>query len=163
MMRRIFPRPMLSVVLFLFWAVLNNVSSLGMLLLGGLLALVLPLIVMPFWPDAPRLARPGLALRFATLVMADIVTANWIVARLIVGPTRHLNPAFVDVPLDLRDPFVATILGSIVALTPGTVSVDINRELWVLRIHALNVPDPDELVRQIKQRYEAPIKEIFAC
>jgi multicomponent K+:H+ antiporter subunit E len=74
-----------------------------------------------------------------------------------------LHPAFVDVPLDLRDPFAATVLGSIVSLTPGTVSIDVDRERWVLRVHALDAPDPDALIRQIKQHYEKPIREIFAC
>ncbi|MFA7300589.1 MAG: Na+/H+ antiporter subunit E, partial [Sideroxydans sp.] len=66
-------------------------------------------------------------------------------------------------PLDLRDPFAATVLGSIVSLTPGTVSIDVDRERWVLHLHALNAPDPEALIREIKQRYEAPIKEIFTC
>lgn len=162
-MRRLIPRPWLSVALFLLWAALTNASTIGTLVIGSLLALGLPFVVLPFWPDAPRLVRPGLALIFAARVAADIVVANWAVARLVIGPTHRLQPAFVDVPLDLRDPFVASILGSIVSLTPGTVSVDIDQKSWVLKLHALNVPDPDALVIQIKQRYEAPIREIFAC
>jgi len=39
----------------------------------------------------------------------------------------------------------------------------VDRERWVLQLHALDAPDPDALVRQIKQHYEAPIREIFAC
>lgn len=163
MIRRLIPRPGLSVALFLLWAALTNAASLGQLLLGGLLALGMPFVVLPFWPDAPRLARPGQALRFAALVVTDIVVSNWVVARLVIGPIKRLQPAFVDIPLDLRDPFLASILGSIVSLTPGTVSVDIDQESWVLKIHSLDVPDPDALTLQIKQRYEQPIREIFAC
>lgn len=162
-MRRMFPRPGMSIALFLLWATLTNMASLGTILLGGLLALVLPFVVLPFWPDAPRLARPGMALSFAARVAADIVVANWAVARLVIGPLHLLKPAFIEVPLDLRDPFVATILGSIVSLTPGTVSVDVDQERWILKLHALDAPDHEALVHQIKQRYEAPIREIFAC
>jgi multicomponent K+:H+ antiporter subunit E len=32
-----------------------------------------------------------------------------------------------------------------------------------LLVHALSEDDPQELIREIKSRYEAPIKEIFAC
>ena len=85
------------------------------------------------------------------------------VARRVVGPVARLKPAFVEMPLDLRDPFVATLLGSIVSLTPGTVSITVDQERWVLCLHALDVPDPDALIRQIKHRYEAPLMEIFAC
>lgn len=163
MMRRIFPRPVLSVAIFLLWAVLANAASLGTLLLGAVLATALPFITRPFWPDAPRLASPGTALLLAARVTADIVVANGAVARRVAGPLDRLNPAFVEVPLDLRDPFVATILASIVSLTPGTVSIDVDQQRWVLSLHALDAPDPDTLIREIKQRYEAPLKEIFAC
>ena len=163
MMRRLLPRPVLSLALFLLWAMLTNAASLGTLVLGGLLALVLPFIVLPFWPDARRIARPGLVPGFAARVVWDMLIANWAVARRVVGPLAKLHPAFVEVPLDLRDPFAATVLGSIVSLTPGTVSIDVDRERWVLQLHALDAPDPDALVREIKRRYEAPIREIFAC
>lgn len=163
MMHRLLPRPALSVVLFLLWAALTNAASPGTLLLGGVLALFVPFVIIPFWPDAPRLTRPVVAARFAVRVATDIVTANWSVARRVIGPLHRLHPAFIEVPLDLRDPFVATILGSIVSLTPGTVSVDVDRERWVLKLHALDAPDPEALAGNIKRRYETPIREIFAC
>jgi multicomponent K+:H+ antiporter subunit E len=54
-------------------------------------------------------------------------------------------------------------LGSIITLTPGTVSIDIDRERRILRVHALDVEDTAALVSEIKTRYEAPLKEIFGC
>ena len=163
MMQRILPRPALSAAILLLWAMLTNSIAPGTLLLGTLLALALPVLTLPFWPDAPRLARPGLALVLVARVALDIVLANGSVARRVVGPIARLKPAFVEMPLDLRDPFVATLLGSIVSLTPGTVSITVDQERWVLYLHALDVPDPDALIRQIKHRYEAPLMEIFAC
>jgi len=163
MMRRLLPRPGLSLALFLLWAALTNAASPGTLLLGLLLALVLPFVVAPFWPDALRVSRPGVAVKFAARIVWDMLLANWAVARRVLGPVAKLHPAFIEVPLDLRDPFAATVLASIVSLTPGTVSIDVDRERWVLQLHALDAPDPDALVRQIKQRYEKPIREIFAC
>ncbi len=163
MMRRLLPRPALSISLFLLWAALSNAASFASLLLGALLALLLPFIVSPFWPDALHIQRPALALRFAARIGWDILLANWAVARRVVGPVAALHPAFIEVPLDLRDPFAATVLGSVVSLTPGTVSIDVDRERWVLQVHALDAPDPQALIREIKQRYETPIREIFAC
>ena len=163
MMRRLLPRPALSFALFLLWAALTNAASLATLALGSLLAIALPLIVAPFWPDTRRIARPGLIPGFAARIAWDMLIANWAVARRVVGPLTKLQPAFVEVPLDLRDTFAATVLGSIVSLTPGTVSVDVDRERWVLKLHALDAPDPDALIRDIKRHYETPIREIFSC
>jgi len=163
MIRRLFPHPALSVAIFLLWAALANAASVGALVVGALLGVALPLATRPFWPDTPRIARPGAILRLAARVGFDILVANVAVARRVLGPIDSLRPAFVEVPLDLRDPFVATILGSIVSLTPGTVSIDVDPTRWVLLLHALDAPDPQALAAAIKARYEAPLKEIFAC
>lgn len=83
-------------------------------------------------------------------------------ARRVIASPQRLSPAFVDVPLGLRDPFVATLLACVVTLTPGTLSIDVDQQHWVLRVHALDAPDPEALVLEIQTRYEAA-QEIFAC
>lgn len=163
MRRAILPHPRLSLMVFLLWAVITNAASFGLLVLGAVLAIVIPLLTSDFWPDPPPLLRPWRALRFLGIFALDIVTANWRVARQIIGPLHRLAPAFVEVPLDLRDPFVATLLGSIVSLTPGTVSIHVDQQRWVLLVHALDAPDPQALIGEIKERYELALKEMFAC
>ncbi|EXI64864.1 MAG: Mrp complex subunit E1 [Candidatus Accumulibacter adjunctus] len=163
MRRRLLPRPLLSLSVFVVWALITNAASLALLALGALLALVIPRLTAPFWPQPPRLVRPLAALRFLAVFAFDIVTANWRVARQVVGPLHRLSPAFVEVPLELRDPFVATLLASVVSLTPGTVAIDVDRRDWILLVHALDAPDPRALIDEIKERYEQPLREIFAC
>lgn len=162
-MRHLLPRPWLSLTVFVLWVLITNTASLGLLLLGGLLAIVVPRWTQAFWSNPPRLVRPWQALRFLGVFALDIVTANWRVARQVIGPLHRLSPAFVEVPLDLRDPFIATLLGSIVSLTPGTVAIDVDRQRWVMLVHALDAPDPQALITEIKLRYEMPLREIFAC
>lgn len=163
MIRKLLPRPLLSLAILLLWMLISSGASPGLWALGSLLAIIVPLLTRSFWPDPPRLPRPWLALRFLGVFAADIFTANWRVARQVIGPLCQLSPAYVEVPLDLRDPFLATLLGSIVSLTPGTVAIDVDQQRWILLVHALDAPDPQALVREIKQRYEQPLKEIFAC
>ena len=47
---------------------------------------------------------------------ADAFTANWRVAWRVIGPLHRLSPAFVEVPLEIHDPFLATLLASVVSL-----------------------------------------------
>lgn len=160
---RLLPHPVLSVFLTLVWLLLNNSAAPGQILLGALLGLLIPLFTRRFWPERLVFARPDLVLRFTGLVLKDIILANFGVARVVLGPLQAIQPAFVRVPLDIRGDFPITLLASVVSLTPGTVSADIDAERRCLLVHALNVDDPQALVREIKSRYEAPIKEIFAC
>jgi multicomponent K+:H+ antiporter subunit E len=89
--------------------------------------------------------------------------ANLHVAKLVLGPKNRLHPAFVEVPMDIGDEFVLAVLTSIVSLTPGTVSAGLSPDRRVLLLHVLDAPNPDEIVEQVKTRYEAPLLEIFEC
>lgn len=163
LVHRIVPYPVLSGFIFALWLVINSSLWAGHILFALVLALVIPPLTARFWPDRPHLANPLAGIRLFLVVLWDIVVASWIVARLVLGPIERLRSDFIEVPLDLRDPFVATILGSIISLTPGTVSVEIDRERWVILVHALDIDDAEAIVAKIKQRYEAPLKEVFSC
>jgi multicomponent K+:H+ antiporter subunit E len=162
-MSHVLPRPVLSLLILGLWLVLAPAPTTGQVLIGLALAVALPLVTRGFWPGEVRVRRPLVALRLLAVVFADIVTANLLVARQVLGPPELLRPGFLEVPLGIDDPFVSTLLGSIVSLTPGTVSVDIDRGRGVLCVHALHVADAAAAVAQIKSRYEAPLREVFAC
>lgn len=162
-MRRFFPHPALSIAIFLLWMALNNASSLAHAVLALILAIGLPLLTRRFWPEHPPSVKLLPAIKLLSIVLWDILLASIDVAKLVLGPTKRIKPAFIEVPLDMQDPFVGTLLASIVSLTPGTVSIDIDRTRWVLQVHALNVDDREETIRAIKTRYEQPLKEIFSC
>jgi multicomponent K+:H+ antiporter subunit E len=162
-LRRWFPHPGLSALLLLVWLALNSSLQPAQLLLGALLAWLMPLLSGALPGRRVPLYRPLLALRLLVVVLADIVVANLRVARLVLGPVSALRPAFVRVPLDLREPYAVYTLASIVTLTPGTVSSRISEDRRYLLVHALDMDDEQALVAQIKARYELPLKEIFKC
>lgn len=168
------PSPFLSFLLFVVWLLLNNSLSAGHIILAVVLAIIIPIAISPFRTNQPIVTKPGLAFRHLMLVLYDIITANVQVAILILGPTKKLTPGFVKVPLDLTHSTPITILASTVSLTPGTVSAEVypweesleegeEPEQRYLLIHVLNLEDEEVLINTIKQRYEAPLMEIFQC
>jgi multicomponent K+:H+ antiporter subunit E len=162
-MSRVVPQPMMSLLVLGLWLVLAPAPTLGQVLIGVALAVLLPWMTQGFWPGYRRVRDIGAAVRLVGVVLYDIVTANVLVARQVLGPMAALKPGFFEVPLDVEDPFVATLLGSIVTLTPGTVGVDIDRARGVLLVHALHVEDSAAEAAQIKARYEAPLRKVFGC
>lgn len=158
-----FPHPWLSLLLLVVWQLLMNEVSAGSLIMGAVLGLLIPILTHLFWPDPPRVYRPLVFMRFGFRVLGDILMANFEVARLILGPSRRLQPAFVVYPLELRHEFSISLLATTVSLTPGTVSADISQDHRSLLIHGLDVPDERELINTIKQRYEKPLMEVFEC
>ncbi|HEY7773875.1 MAG TPA: Na+/H+ antiporter subunit E [Marinagarivorans sp.] len=157
------PHKALSIYMWLLWLLLVNEISAGHVLLGGFLAWLIPYLTQSFWPEEMVLRKPGVAGRFILLVLWDIVVANAILAVRILGPTRKLQPAFIEVPLDIKQDFAITLLASTISLTPGTVSADLSEDRSALLVHVLHVDDADTTVSAMKARYEAPLKEIFEC
>lgn len=161
MKQSLLPHPILTPILALIWLLLVNSFSVGHLLLGLFLGWAIPVFTLRFWPESVAIRRPLTLLRFIGLVFYDILVANVKVAALILGRATHLQPAFVTVPLALRTDLAMSLLASTVSLTPGTISAWLNPERTHLVVHGLTVTDPDALIAEIKQRYEAPLKEVF--
>ena len=61
---RYLPRPMLSLTILVVWLAITNAASLGLFLLGLVLALLIPPCTRAFWPEAARPFRWGPAFRF---------------------------------------------------------------------------------------------------
>ena len=161
---RIMPMPLHSFFLLIVWLMLNTTLSLGHILLGSVLAIVIPLLCAPLRVPQPKVKRPLKAISYALIVLKDIVVANIEVSLLVIGPMNKIKPGFVAVPIDLTGTLPVTVLASTVTMTPGTVSADISKDEKWLYVHVLNMPnDEQEVIDLIKQRYESRVKEIFGC
>ena len=161
--RRWLPRPLLSLLLWTVWLLLNNTLAPGHILLGLILAITIPWLTFQFWSPQPNVRRPFLFLRFILMLLFDILIANLHVARRILGPAHDLRPTFFELPLDITGDFPITMLASTITLTPGTVSAQLSEDRKTLLVHALDVEDVATTIAEIKQRYETPLKEMFGC
>lgn len=162
-MTRLFPYPIVSAGLLGLWLLLNQSLSLGQILVGGAVALVGGWTLSALEAPKSRPQRPAAILRLAALVFADIVRSNLAVARIILGfAHRRPTSGFVEIPLELRDPYGLATLACIITSTPGTLWVNFNKETGTLSIHVLDLIDETEWVRLVKGRYERLLLEIFA-
>lgn len=161
---RLLPHPVLSVFLVLVWALLFNSASAGVWLTGAVVGVAVPLFTAPFWPDQPRFRRPAVLLRLVPVVLWDIAVANLSVAWIVLTrPSSRIRPAFLTIPLALRDPYGKVLLASIITLTPGTVSVMFSEDRKTLYVHALDCDDEAAAVEEIRERYERPLRELLEC
>lgn len=159
--RRVLPAPLLSGVLALSWPVINGSFSLGQILLGAALAVVIPWFTEPLRAERARLASPLAIVRLGGVVLYDIVMSNIDVARRILGAEDRITPGYVWVPLTITDPHGIVALAGIITMTPGTLSADLSDDRRHLLVHAFHLEDEAALIESIKTRYEAPLMEIF--
>jgi len=162
MISRLIPHPLLSLALTLVWLGLVNHVTLGNLLLGGVLGVIVPMITAPYWPNRPTLHRPLVAIGYILVVLWDIVEANVHVAALVLFKRNaDFRSCWVTVPLDLTSPEAITVLAGTITMTPGTVSSMLSADARSILVHCLHSDDPEGDVARIKRRYEQPLKEVF--
>ena len=156
------PHPLLTLLLAVVWILLQNQFSAGMMVFGIVLGVIIPWGTSVWWPDTPKGFRLGKMMTYILIVMWDIVIANIQVAWIVLTvPNSKLKPAWIVVPLDLRQPEAITVLAGTITLTPGTVSADLSDAGHSLLVHVLHTDDPDAVRDEIKTRYEQRLKEIF--
>ncbi len=156
-----FAHPVLSLLIAAAWLLLQQSLAVPQIITAAVLALLLPRLLHGFLGPVTRLRAPLTMLRFTALVLWDIVVSNLTVARLVLDPRADPQPAWVPVPLALTHPTAITLLAAVITTTPGTVSCVVDEERREILVHALDCADPAELAAQMKQRYEAPLLEIF--
>ncbi|MFT6153232.1 MAG: multicomponent K+:H+ antiporter subunit E [Bermanella sp.] len=160
---RFLPSPTITILLFVVWLLLNNSVAPGHLVLATFFAIFIPFLTSGMQNPQPSVRKPLIAIRYMFMVIGDIVIANFEVALLVLGPSKKLSPGFVAVPIQIQHELPITILASTVSLTPGTVSAEISEDKQWMYVHVLKLTDKDELIAEIKKRYEQPLMEIFEC
>ena len=161
-MKRWLPSPLLSAALWALWLLLNDTLEPAHLLLGLVLGWLAPVLIAPLKPSGPRLHKPMVLARLVLRVGVDVVRSGIEVARGVLRAGRRPpRGAFVQVPLDLRDPHGLAALAIITAVVPGTVWSELAADGAILLIHVFDLDDEAAFVADYKARYELPLKEIF--
>lgn len=156
--------PLGSLGLLLVWLLLvDDFTSVGHWILGAFFAVLIPRFTVSWWPRLPHIRSWKHVFIFSGHMFVDIIVANFQVARLALGRVENLQPIWVQVPYELDNDMAIYLLASAISLAPGTVAASVNRQASLLTVHALHCDDEHALIAEIKQRYELPLREVFAC
>ncbi|MGB1252078.1 MAG: Na+/H+ antiporter subunit E [Candidatus Promineifilaceae bacterium] len=91
-----------------------------------------------------------------------IIVANFRMAKAVLSPLSHLNPAIVAVPLDIQGPIGIMLLANWITLTPGTLSLEIAEDRQTIFIHTFQCTDVDAFRAEIKNDFERRLIEVSA-
>ena len=160
LMNRIFPHPLVSVIVFVSWMMLQHSTSFGNILLATILAWGIPKLMQGFIGYTPNINWQE-SIKLFFVVLWDIIVCNFKVAKLVLGPSQNLKPKWFRVPLDTNHEQVNTLLAMIITTTPGTVSAGIDQERGDILVHSLNTLDETVDIEDIKVRYEQALMRIF--
>ncbi|MFH1360625.1 MAG: Na+/H+ antiporter subunit E [Candidatus Omnitrophota bacterium] len=158
----------LFIIAFFTWCLLSWVPDWQHLSVGVFVALFVSLITGDLFIQRPDLLKhPKRYFYFFFVYMPvftwEVLKANIDVAYRVLHPQLPIHPGIVKVKTSLQSDTALTFLANSITLTPGTMSVDIDRDNGILYIHWIDVKakDTETATKIIVERFEKILKMIF--
>ncbi len=159
-MKRLFPFPLMSIAITVMWLLLTGFSS-GHAVLALLVGFLMPRVMLNLEPAPAKIRFSRAMPKLARTVLGDIFRSNWAVAKVILcnPPERHAG--FIEIRVELQNPYALAVLGIIVTATPGTLWVQHDAKRQMLLLHILDLEDGVDWQGIITGRYVSLLTEIF--
>ena len=141
----------LAGALVAIWVLLWGEASFANVLSGVLVAVAL-LTVFPSdaREGAPRfVVRPVAFLRLVGYFIVQLVVSNVLLTREVLSRRSRIRTGVVACELRTGSTRIMTIMANLLALTPGTMTVDAEDDPVVLHIHVLQLHDVDDVRAQV--------------
>lgn len=89
----------------------------------------------------------------------ELVLSNLQQLRVVLGPSRLVQPHWLSFRTELRSPALRAVFGLLISLTPGSMTVDIDEDgtVWV---HVLVAEDDEEVIRRLREVLERPLRRL---
>lgn len=154
----------LWVVLVFIWVASNSSGAVESVITGAVIAGVLAynLGSTGVWQGvSPLPTRLYHFIRYTGSFIVELVSANINMLRYVYSPRIAIAPGIVEIKTRLRSPIGRLALVNSIALTPGSLVIDIKND--TLLIHWLDVKttDPDEAASMIAGAFEGHLEKAF--
>jgi len=152
---------------FVAWALLNWMPDWQHLLVGVFVSALVVFLTGDFFVKRTHLfAHPRRYLWFLYYIPIfawECFKANIDVAYRVIHPNLPIHPGIVKVRTTLTSDTALTFLANSITLTPGTLTVDVDKENACLYIHWIEVKDKDinKATKLIVEKFEKILKRIF--
>ena len=96
--------------------------------------------------------------RYIAILAREIWWSSIAVAKLVLGPVDRLRSGFIALPMDSETDIEIATLANSITLTPGTITVHVEPAKRTIIIHAIDMgQDPEDVRQSIRTVLEANI------
>ena len=155
----------LAVLLTFLWFAANSSSAIEAFVTGALISAVLAYIFTRrpgAWNDirlSPR--RLYHFVRFTGVFLVELVRANINMMRYVFAPRIDIKPGIVRIKTKLKTPVGRLALANSIALTPGSLVIDIKDDDVFVHWLDVKTTDTDEATRAIAGAFEEHLEKTF--
>lgn len=145
----------LAVIWVLAWGSPSVANVVGGLAVAAVLLAVAPDIR----PGRSRARiRPVAIARFAAFLLGEVVRANVALTREVLSRHSRITTGVVAVPLPDCSDALLTLVTNVMAVTPGTMPIELVRDPTVLYVHVLHLGDVEEVRRDVQHLADLAFK-----
>ncbi len=151
----------LLVIAFITWYGLRGSLGPSAVLVLGVLGAAVLVSRKRRVPSSPRrsLRQVGAAIQVALLFGWELLISNLQQLRIVFGPSRLVQPHWLAFSSELESPPLRALLGMMISLTPGTMTVDLDDD-GTFGVHVLVAEDDEAVVRRIRDVLERPLRRL---
>lgn len=159
------------IILFIFgfvaWVLLNWVPDWQHLVVGVFVSAFVAYLTGDFFIRRTHLlthaGRYVWFFYYLPIFAWECIKANIDVAYRVLHPKLPIHPGIVKVKTSLRSDTALTFLANSITLTPGTLTVDVDKEKGCLYVHWIEVKerDTEKATKVIVERFERILRKIF--
>jgi len=161
-------RIVLFFVALIVWCILSWLPDCQHLIVGVFIAAFVAIMTGDLFIRRPELLKHPLRywyffFYYLPVFLWECLKANIDVAYRVLHPKLPIKPGIVKVKTHLKTDTALTFLANSITLTPGTMSVDIDRDNGILYVHWINVraKDCEGATKYIVRRFEKILEKIF--
>ena len=100
-------------------------------------------------------------LAFTLSFFYNMIKANLEVAVDVMTPNYNMKPGIIKYRMSSQTNFEITMLANMIALTPGTLVIDISKDKKYLYIHGMYLKNRERFEYNIRERIEKKMLEIL--
>jgi multicomponent Na+:H+ antiporter subunit E len=155
----------LWMLLTFIWFAANSSLALESVITGALIAAVLAYVLTrkyEAWADirfSP--ARLHHFIKYSGVFVVELVRANINMMRYVFARHIDINPGIVEIKTKLKTPVGRLALASSIALTPGSLVIDMAGDSMFIHWLEVKTTDPDEATRLIAGPFEPHLEKVF--
>lgn len=152
----------MHLILTIVWFLLIGDQSMVSLASGFIIGFVALWIAKPmFDTKTTYFGRLFRVFRLVNFFLYELILSSIRVAWDVLTPTHLSRPAIIEMPLDVDSDMEVFLVANLISLTPGTLTLDVDRKRNCLIIHAMFGEDPEGLVKELKDGMEYRVKRVF--
>lgn len=152
---------LMNLLLSFIWVALTGSMYYTNFLFGFLIGFFILWIMNRHESDQRYFNKVPKTIGFVLYFLHEMIMANIQVAYDVITPKYFFKPGIVNYPMEAKSDIEINLLSTIIAMTPGTLILDISEDKKSLFIHVMYLKDKDTFISRIKNGSERRLLEIL--